>query len=51
MKRLATPKRSLMQQIFSQALVLMFTTILVESVAQAPDADLLRCNVQHISEQ
>jgi hypothetical protein len=49
MKRTITPKRCLMQKIFSQALVLMFTTLLVESVAAAPETDLLNCPIENIS--
>ena len=49
MKRTITPKRCLIQKIFSQALVLMFTTLLIESVAQAPDSELLNCPIENIS--
>jgi hypothetical protein len=51
MKRTITPKRCLMQKIFSQALVLMFTTLLVESIAHAPESELMNCPIANISSE
>ena len=43
MKRNIHLTRSLLQQLFAQALMVAFSTIWIDSVANAPDSALLQC--------